>query len=142
MQNFWTWVLLVSHIHGAIRDKALQGFGKVWTILCAVWFGGNYIRMRIAYITHLPRTVSDHAPLLLTLTTQRRSGPRLFRFEQFWLDILGVNDIVLDAWRKPTVGSPLHCIARCLKEAKARLIRWNKTDVGISLNWQAKRLLT
>ena len=49
------------------------------------------------HLRSLSSDCSDHAPLLLQLSTVPWSKPR-FRFEVFWVWMDGFNDVVRQAW--------------------------------------------
>jgi hypothetical protein len=52
-----------------------------------------------ASVTHLPRTHSDHYPLLLSLCPVHScSFPRPFRFENMWLSHPDFLNVVIQAW--------------------------------------------
>jgi hypothetical protein len=52
----------------------------------------------------LPKSVSDHNPLLIQFGEKRQMGDPMFRFEKWWLEIDGFAKVVKKAWeiRCPT----------------------------------------
>lgn len=62
-------------------------------------------------VTHLPRTHSDHCPLLLTLQGFTFPPDKVFRFETIWTSHPDFQPMVLTIWKttpSPSSHSPLH----------------------------------
>ncbi|GLT65286.1 hypothetical protein SLA2020_377250 [Shorea laevis] len=51
-----------------------------------------------ALVTHLPATVSDHSPLLLSTNCDRPRLPKPFKFEEFWTRDLSSHTVIATAW--------------------------------------------
>jgi hypothetical protein len=91
----------------------------------------NWIHLHPEYaITHIPATNSDHHPILLNIDCQSALLPRPFRFEAFWIQDLTCELVIQDAWSKPVLGSPAHCLIRKQFHTKTSLIRWNSVHFG------------
>uniref|UniRef100_A0A2N9I908 Reverse transcriptase domain-containing protein n=1 Tax=Fagus sylvatica TaxID=28930 RepID=A0A2N9I908_FAGSY len=82
----------------------------------------------------LPRTLSDHSPILLDCGPNP-SGKSPFRFENMWLRSEGFVERVKHWWESYLFeGSPGHILSQKLKALKADLRQWNKDvfgDVGV-----------
>ena len=81
----------------------------------------------------LPRTLSDHSPILCC--GPNRGGKSPFRFENIWLRSEGFVERVKHWWESYLFeGSPGYILSQKLKALKADLRQWNKDvfgDVGI-----------
>ena len=51
-----------------------------------------------ASIKALPRLGSDHTPLVLNTSTGPPTSCKFFRFEKWWLEIPGFDDVIHKAW--------------------------------------------
>lgn len=58
-----------------------------------------------AIVHHLPRTSSDHCPLLLESQGRCSKGPKPFKFEQFWLKESTSGAVIKGAWNTQVEGS-------------------------------------
>ena len=78
----------------------------------------------------LPRPMSDHFSLLLNVGDLRK-GPSPFRFENMWLKVEGVKDLLKHWWEEGSFsGSPSFILAEKLKFMKAKLKKWNRNTFG------------
>ena len=74
--------------------------------------------------------MSDHFQLLLNGGGLRR-GPSPFRFENMWLKVEGVKDLLKYWWEESSFsGSPSFIFAEKLKFLKAKLKEWNGNTFG------------
>ena len=74
--------------------------------------------------------MSDHFQLLLNGGGLRR-GPSTFRFENMWLKVEGVKDLLKYWWEESSFsGSPSFIFAEKLKFLKAKLKEWNINTFG------------
>jgi hypothetical protein len=79
-----------------------------------------------ASVTHLPRTHSDHCPLLLNLCPINScSFPRPFRFENIWLSHPDFINVVTKAWTSPAPN-----LAGTFAIFTALVSAWNKLVFG------------
>lgn len=55
-------------------------------------------------VTALSKYISDRTPCLMSIETSVPKA-KIFRFENFWVDIPGFMDIVQDSWNLPVKGN-------------------------------------
>ena len=93
--------------------------------LCnAVW----KFRFEWATVTHLPKTNSDHTPLLIDLEGDKHTLPRFdFKFQAAWLTHPAIKEVVGSFWKS---HDPL---GENIKAVAAGLSDWNKDCFGTSL---------
>ncbi|XP_056687673.1 uncharacterized protein [Spinacia oleracea] len=86
-------------------------------------------------VSHLPRTYSDHAPLIISLDNPRIAGPFPFRCKEVWMEHPNFKDFFSNAWINDSncfilgrdkflnnIGSWVHNIFGNLNVKKRRLI--------------------
>lgn len=89
-------------------------------------------------VSHLPRTRSDHCPLLLSLSgNSRKRADRPFRLETIWLDRPDFKNLIVQTWNF-TMNNHQHATAIFLNRAK----EWNKTVFGNIFSRKKKVLAT
>ncbi|KAG0480185.1 hypothetical protein HPP92_011043 [Vanilla planifolia] len=81
-------------------------------------------------IETLPRTTSDHAPLLFHVLSPRPSGARPFRFLNIWLQHPDFAELVKTSWSAPIAASGMFKLAGKLARLKAELKTWNRIAFG------------
>ncbi|KAK1300416.1 hypothetical protein QJS10_CPA08g01934 [Acorus calamus] len=109
------------------------GQDRVWEILDRGFVNSEWMRQfPNARFSSLPRSISDHAPMLLDTNPLIVRGPVPFRFERFWMERPDLPDIVTQAWsRRPRFqSSPLSMFSASLRALKDRLRHWNKEVIG------------
>jgi hypothetical protein len=88
--------------------------------------------MRFASAKRLPQSTgySDHCPLISINDRPHKAGRR-FRFESYWQDVSGFNEVVAQAWGLNSTGdrSPLAALDLNLREAKKALQTWSRLQV-------------
>lgn len=84
------------------------------------------------HLTSLTRFASDHAPLLVTVSTTVPSS-RLFWLEKYWTSLQACKDIVQNIWRpngetstRPSSDTAA-CLAQNLKTSRSALKTWDKS---------------
>jgi hypothetical protein len=86
-------------------------------------------------VSLLPRSVSDHNPLLIQFGEKRQMGDQMFRFEMWWLEIDGFAKVVKKAWE-------IRCPARDPMEVwqfKIRLLRRKITGWSRNIDAEIKK---
>jgi hypothetical protein len=80
---------------------------------------------------HIPKalssSLSDHCPLLLA-GTHSPARPRHFKFENFWIKMLGFQQTVNEAWSEDVPHfEPCHVLFHKLKRLGSKLRKWSQT---------------
>ncbi|KAK2658406.1 hypothetical protein Ddye_004939 [Dipteronia dyeriana] len=89
---------------------------------------------QIACVT-LPRSHSDHHPLLVSCSVSVSLGPRPFRFQGMWVSHPSFLNLVRSVWSSSSTGSGIGIIVQKLKLLKKALRKWNWEVFGdITLN--------
>ncbi|XP_070015166.1 uncharacterized protein [Nicotiana sylvestris] len=81
-------------------------------------------------VTHLVRTGSDHAPLLISFFNTLQEPQKYFRFLDLWTGHEGFMDIVEQAWNIQVVGGPMWKLHLKLKNVCKMLSNWSKNSLG------------
>ncbi|XP_078153720.1 uncharacterized protein LOC144548883 [Carex rostrata] len=77
----------------------------------------------------LPNTSSDHCPIMIEAFTDFQKT-KVFRFEKFWLSIVGFKDIVKEEWQShPMTSTPAQMHIK-LQQLQSKIIAWEKSKVG------------
>ena len=100
----------------------LHVFGSDRLMVNAKWTDGGLN----CSVTHLCRAPSDHAPLLISISSRRDSGVRSFRFLNFWSSHQDFLGIVRESWGSNTLGSSMYHFLAKLKRVKNGLRVWSK----------------
>lgn len=77
-----------------------------------------------SYVRHLPRTHSDHCPLLLNLTKPFQKSNSKFKLETMWLQHPDFSRIVIEVWLNQT-NYPIGL--KCFTES---ITHWNLNTFG------------
>lgn len=80
----------------------------------------------ITEVRHFSRTLSDHAPLLISFRNSASTRP--FRFQQMWISHGDFDSVVKRSWEQPT--SPMYRLMGKLKRLKQVLKEWNQSTFG------------
>lgn len=81
-------------------------------------------------ISHLVRTSSDHAPLLITMSNPQVNPVRYFKFLDFWTTQDDFMQVVQDAWNIKVDGSSMWSFHLKLKNTCKKLSYWSKHTIG------------
>ncbi|XP_058077579.1 uncharacterized protein LOC131225973 [Magnolia sinica] len=108
-----------------------QGPARVWARLDRVLTNGLWnSSFPNFHVEHLPRSNSDHAPLLLVLLNQNFVGPKPFCFQRMWLQHESFQQVIKTAWESETTLDPMVNILVKLRKVKISLKIWNKEVFG------------
>ncbi|XP_073037131.1 uncharacterized protein [Primulina eburnea] len=140
-RDLWSSLLHVKPVLGPWLDSGLidagfEGSSFTWTnktiwkrldrVLVSVDWGDHFSSIRVE---HLPRTVSDHCPLLVTAPVFAR-GPSSFRFQRMWLRHHGFLQTVRLNWNLPCSLIGMSRLFVKLKRLKNHLKWWNRDVFG------------
>ncbi|CAI9094893.1 OLC1v1030723C1 [Oldenlandia corymbosa var. corymbosa] len=81
-------------------------------------------------IENLSRTSSDHSPMFHMFGLQGVSKPRVFRFQQMWLQRSEFLSVVKENWEQPIDGFGMIAFSLKLRRRKIKLKEWNKSCFG------------
>ena len=83
-------------------------------------------------VTNLPRSHSDHAPILVDVAKPHDFGPTPFKFLDVWLDDATCLQVIKQSWVSPVVGYGDMSLRWFLKlsRLKKTLKIWNKEQFG------------
>lgn len=81
-------------------------------------------------LKHVPRLFSDHATLLLKISSHFGNAHKIFRFENFWLDYIGCHEAVKTAWSCLPNGNPMHAFSHLISRTRYNINAWKL--VGLS----------
>ncbi|XP_042954594.1 uncharacterized protein LOC122291007 [Carya illinoinensis] len=80
-----------------------------------------------AICSYLPRSTSDHAPMMIELKKDPCPyGPSPFHFQQMWVDHHNFLDCVRQAWSIRVDGTAIQKLVIKLKQTKVALQAWNR----------------
>nr|XP_027086510.1 uncharacterized protein LOC113708247 [Coffea arabica] len=108
-----------------------HGRARIWKRLDRVLVNEGYsdTGMSLA-VSHLARESSDHAPLLLSVSTRLDTKPRSFRFLNVWTRHEDFLPMVQDSWEQPCVGPPLQVLCCKLKRLRGTIRDWSRRVFG------------
>ncbi|KAL2237446.1 UNVERIFIED_CONTAM: hypothetical protein Sindi_0936300 [Sesamum indicum] len=114
---------------------------RVWRRLDRVLYSQEWADLfNSTRVSHLPRRLSDHQPLLITVTRIEDKVPSSFRFQHMWIMHHNFQDMVKQSWGAPIQGYGMYRLQQKLYRLKHHLKQWNKDTFGniFSLVDQAK----
>lgn len=80
-------------------------------------------------VQHSSRTLSDHAPFLVTYKESMNMEPRPFRYQHMWASHPSFLQMVRDSWNQPLYASPLCTLVGKLKR-KRKHEKWKREVFG------------
>ncbi|KAH0706068.1 hypothetical protein KY285_010599 [Solanum tuberosum] len=81
-------------------------------------------------VEHLPRTGSDHAPLLFSCDVNKVKHKKPFKFLKFWTENNAFQDIVSQNWCTNDSQNPFLNIKENVKRVKSALTKWSREIYG------------
>ncbi|XP_019451876.1 PREDICTED: uncharacterized protein LOC109353976 [Lupinus angustifolius] len=78
----------------------------------------------------LPRSASDHHPLMFGFSNDASNSHSHFRFHKMWLKHDSPRRVVENHWAKSMVGCPMYILSKKLKDLKVILKFWIKEVFG------------
>ncbi|GJW32770.1 RNA-directed DNA polymerase, eukaryota [Tanacetum coccineum] len=81
-----------------------------------------------ASVLALPRTLSDHCPVLLSVGI-KHSGPKAFKIFDHWFSVPGFDSLINNSWSEGLYnGTPDIILKNKLKKLKADIKEWNYSN--------------
>ncbi|XP_070008698.1 uncharacterized protein [Nicotiana sylvestris] len=81
-------------------------------------------------VTHLPKTGSDHCPMLLKCNLESTVVKKSFRFLNFWTKHSTFKDVVNENWNADFEANPFTLFNHKMKKVKKGLSQWSKSTYG------------
>ncbi|KAJ0976534.1 hypothetical protein J5N97_012008 [Dioscorea zingiberensis] len=81
-------------------------------------------------VNHLPRTASDHSPILLTAKFYEYHYRKIFRFENYWLEHENCHQTVSKAWNFRPNSTPMHAFNHLLNRTRKSLTKWKEKGLS------------
>ncbi|XP_071939907.1 uncharacterized protein [Coffea arabica] len=108
-----------------------NGVARIWKRLDRILVNEGWYDTGISLsVSHLARDPSDHAPLLISVSTRLDNKPRPFRFLNVWVECDDFLAVVRESWGQPCFGSPMHILCQKLKRLRGAIQVWNKEVFG------------
>ncbi|KAG5592791.1 hypothetical protein H5410_043305 [Solanum commersonii] len=81
-------------------------------------------------VTHLSRTCSDHAPLMINCDTNSSNHIKYFKFLNVWTEHEEYLPIVQKAWDEAKLATPFFCLHQKIKKVCNHLSSWSRATFG------------
>lgn len=81
-------------------------------------------------VTHLSKSCSNHAPLLIKINKENITAIKYFRFLYFWVEHPDFHKTVQDIWDHTICGNPLYVLHHKLMNTSKYLNRWTRNSYG------------
>lgn len=92
----------------------------------AEWFD----EYRGTTVTHLSRTCSNHALMLITRNNNNTNHVKYFKLLNRWTDQDDFRTIVQQAWEDEQSGNPLYVLYQKIKKVCNNLSSWSRSAFG------------
>ncbi|XP_074300229.1 uncharacterized protein LOC141631461 [Silene latifolia] len=87
-------------------------------------------------ISHLSILVSDHAPVILSLSPFSKPRKRPYRLDNWCLSYPEVQDLVSRVWNTPFLGSSMFVLSRKLAMVRRSILQWVISHrISNGINW-------
>ncbi|XP_042964506.1 uncharacterized protein LOC122298703 [Carya illinoinensis] len=108
-----------------------NGGRRIWARLDRILVNMQFINLfEGSNYSYLPRSSSDHAPMLFLLFKKNISIVKPFRFLRMWGSHDGFLSLVEQSWGEYVEGCAMVRVSRKLKRLKHVLIKWNREVFG------------
>ncbi|XP_070022131.1 uncharacterized protein [Nicotiana sylvestris] len=98
---------------------------RIWKRLDRVFVNDLWCQtMQNNVVKHLPRTGSDHRPLLLKCYNKNNNSIKYFKFLDFWTEQPSFMNLVEDVWNSNISRNALWILQQKLKKLSKRLTQW------------------
>ncbi|KAI3463157.1 hypothetical protein Pfo_019820 [Paulownia fortunei] len=109
---------------------------RVWERLDRILYSDAWLHtFQSTKVTHLPRTWSDHAPLLTTVSFSSVKPPSSFRFMRMWMRHHLFLNATKQSWITPTEATGMCNLQQKLIQLKKFLKWWNWNKFLKWWNW-------
>ncbi|KAJ0960519.1 hypothetical protein J5N97_001609 [Dioscorea zingiberensis] len=106
------------------------GLARRWARLDRFLANNDWVSKFDSYFNkHLPRTASDHSPLLLTATSGSQHKHRVFRFDNYWFEYNACHMNVSRAWTSLTTANPMQAVSHFISKTKFYLNKWRTKEL-------------
>lgn len=104
---------------------------RIWKRLDRVFVNDKWAQIfQKNFVKHLPRTGSDHRPLMLQCYDNVYSGIKYFWFLDFWTDQPKFMQLVEETWNTNITGNPIWILQQKLKLLSRKLSQWSRDGIG------------
>ncbi|XP_073042103.1 uncharacterized protein [Primulina eburnea] len=131
MDEFNDFILQSGLVDAGFEGSSFTWTNKtIWKRLDRVFVSTDWCdHFHSIRVQHLPRTVSDHSPLLISTPISAR-GPCSFRFQSMWMRHHNFLQTVRLNWHNPCHLSGMTRLFVKLKRLKSHLKWWNQDVFG------------
>ncbi|XP_012857061.1 PREDICTED: uncharacterized protein LOC105976337 [Erythranthe guttata] len=125
-------ILLESERNRSVSDRRLDMADiRLLERLDRILYNSAWLDLLpITQVTHLSRTWSDHAPLLVSSAASSSRPPASFRFQHMWIRHATFRQIVEQVWDFPCAQTGMHRLHTKLRRLKQKLQWWNWNVFG------------
>ncbi|XP_059295379.1 uncharacterized protein LOC132048699 [Lycium ferocissimum] len=104
---------------------------RIWKRLDRVFINDSWGQLfHNNIVRHLPRTGSDHRPLLINCHNAYKNGIKYFKFLDFWTEQPNFYQLVEETWNVRIFGNPMWILQQKLKILSKKLSQWSRDVIG------------